>query len=109
MSRHPVTKSEEDILYHLHGKQLKIEQNPTRWENQNDFESFVKEHQHEQQYLYIVAPTKFLLYAMARNFHFYFFTNNGSIEVHEVKLGKIEALYTRRNKSKNVRHMQNHH
>lgn len=88
MSRHPLSKLEEDIFRHLHDKQLKIELNTSRWEHLSDFESYVAEHQRSDIHLYIVAPSKFLLYAMMRNFHFYIFTNNGNIEVHEIKKWK---------------------
>lgn len=106
MSRHHISKSEEEIIHHLHGKQLKIELNTTRWEHQCDFESFVAEHQRSDVHLYVVGPSKFLMYAMARHFHFYIITNNGNIEVHEIKNGKIERIYQRKKRGKRTRYFK---
>lgn len=106
-SRHKFTKSEEEIVHHLHGNQVKIEQNPERWEHLGNFLDFMAKHQESNIFLYVVAPLKFLLYAMSYGYHFYFFTNNGTVEVYEVKNRRIGRLYQRKKTNKRTRYMRN--
>lgn len=108
MSRHTLTKCEEEIVYHLHGNQIKIEQNPERWEHLGSFLDYVSKHQEANTYLYIVAPSKFLMYAMAAGYHFYFFTNNGTIEVYEVENKVISRFYQRKKPNKRIRYNKRH-
>lgn len=103
LSQHSPTNQQKKILHHIHGNQLKIELVKERWEDENDFLCFVKDHQVKDVLLYIVAPATYLMLAMSAGYHFYYFWNNGSHKVYEIKLNKMETIYQLKNKSKNKR------